>query len=56
MSLNSEVKFSEIPNVEKQRSTFDRSFKHQTSINSSDLVPIMVDEILPGDTFQIDFR
>lgn len=55
MSLNSEVKFSEIPNIEKQRSTFDRSFSHKTTLNSSDIVPLMWSECLPGDTIQIDF-
>ena len=55
MSLNSEIKFSEIPNIEKQRSTFDRSFSHKTTMNSSDIVPLMWSECLPGDTIQIDF-
>ena len=55
MSLNSEMKFSEIPNVEKQRSTFDRSFSHKTTVNAGDVVPIMWSECLPGDTITMDF-
>lgn len=52
---NSEIHFSQIPNVEKQRSRFDRSASHKTTINTGDLVPLSVDEVLPGDSITIDF-
>lgn len=35
-------------------SIFDKSFRHLTTFNSSKLVPIYVDECLPGDIFNID--
>jgi len=45
-------KFSQIPNANIQRSTFDRSHGHKTTIQfAGRLYPILVDEVLPGDTF-----
>lgn len=55
MSLNSEVRFSEIPNIEKQRSRFDRSHQHTTTLNTGDLIPLEVKPVLPGDTITCDF-
>lgn len=55
MISNQETKFSEIPNLEKPRSRFDRSFDHKTSINTGELIPIMVSECYPGDTITSDF-
>lgn len=46
--------FSQIPRAEIQRSTFDRSHGYKTTLDSGYLVPILVDEALPGDTFQLD--
>lgn len=45
--------FSQIPRVHIQRSTFDRSHNLKTCFDSGKLVPIFVDEVLPGDTFQL---
>ena len=53
MNRNVESHFSELPSANIQRSTFDRSFDHKTSFNAGDLIPFMVDEVLPGDTFNI---
>lgn len=53
MNRNVESHFSQLPSSEIQRSTFDRSFSYKTSLNSSRIVPFMVDEVLPGDTFDI---
>lgn len=53
--MNAEVHFSQIPKVEKQRSRFDRSAEHKTAYNASELIPFMVDEVLPGDTITGDF-
>lgn len=37
------------------RSGIDRSFRHKTTFNSGDLIPVFLDQwILPGDTFTID--
>lgn len=43
--------FSQVPKAEIPRSSFDRSFGLKTTLNSGYLVPIYVDEVLPGDTF-----
>lgn len=56
MSMNSEIHFSQIPGVEKQRSRFDRSNEYKTSYNTGDLIPAYVDEVLPGDTITMDFN
>jgi hypothetical protein len=45
--------FSMVPKAEIQRSTFDRSHGHKTTFNSGYLIPIYVDEALPGDTFNL---
>lgn len=46
--------FSQIPSVEIPRSSFDRSHGHKTTFNSGYLIPILVDEALPGDTFNLN--
>lgn len=38
------------------RSTFDRSHSYKTTFKAGDLVPVYLDEVLPGDTFKIDHR
>jgi len=43
--------FSEVPKAEIPRSTFDRSHGHKTTFDSGYLIPFLVDEALPGDTF-----
>ena len=45
--------FSQVPKAEIPRSTFDRSFGHKSTFNSGVLVPIFLDEALPGDTFNV---
>lgn len=45
--------FSDVPNVEIPRSTFDRSFGYKTTFDADYLIPIFVDEVLPGDTFNL---
>ena len=44
-------KFSEVPRAEIPRSSFDRSHGFKTTLDSGFLVPVFVDEALPGDTF-----
>ena len=53
MNRNVESHFSQIPNANIQRSIFDRSSGHKTSFNVGELVPLYVDEILPGDSVNI---
>lgn len=43
--------FSRVPNAQIPRSTFDRSHGHKTTFDAGYLIPIFVDEALPGDTF-----
>jgi hypothetical protein len=43
--------FSQVPKVQIQRSSFDRSHGFKTTFDSGYLVPILVDEALPGDSF-----
>jgi len=46
--------FSRIPAAEIQRSVFDRSCGLKTTFNAQMLIPIFVDEVLPGDTMQME--
>lgn len=45
-------KFSRVPTTDIPRSTFDRSHGVKTTFDADVLVPVLVDEILPGDTFK----
>ncbi len=49
-----EHKFSEVPRAEIPRSSFDRSHGLKTTFDAGVLVPIFLDEALPGDTFNLD--
>lgn len=46
--------FAEVPGIEIPRSTFDRSSGHTTGFLAGLLIPIFVDEVLPGDTFKLN--
>ena len=46
--------FSKVPRADIPRSTFDRSHGHKTTFDAGNLVPILVDEALPGDTFSLN--
>lgn len=48
--------FHNVPAVHMPRSTFDRSHNVKTTINEQDLVPIFVDEVLPGDTHSLNLN
>ncbi len=45
--------FAQIPRAEIQRSVFNRSCGLKTAFDSALLVPIFVDEVLPGDTMTL---
>lgn len=45
--------FAMIPRAEIPRSSFVREHTHKTSFDSGYLIPIYVDEVLPGDTFNL---
>ena len=46
-------RFSEVPQANIPRSSFNRSHGHKTTIDAGYLYPIFVDEALPGDTFNV---
>ena len=47
---NAESRFASIPKANIQRARFKRDFGNITTINEGELVPLYVDEVLPGDT------
>lgn len=54
MNRNTESHFSINPiNLDIQRSKFVRPSTHKTTFNAGNLIPIYVDEVLPGDTFKM---
>lgn len=46
--------FSRVPQANIPRSSFDRTHGHKTTFDAGWLVPIFVDEALPGDTFNLN--
>lgn len=53
MNRNTESHFSLNPHVDISRSRFDRSAGVKTSFNVGDIIPFYLEEVLPGDTFQV---
>lgn len=45
--------FSQVPSAEIERSRFDRSHAYKSTFDAGLLVPVFVDEVLPGDTFTV---
>lgn len=55
MNRNTQAHFAVNPtNLDISRSKFTRPSTHKTTFNTGDLIPIYVDEILPGDTAIMD--
>lgn len=54
MNRNVESHFSLLPKADISRSKLDVSKRLLTSFNVGDLIPIYLEEVLPGDTFQVD--
>lgn len=52
----SQHNFSQIPAVHMARSQFDRSFTLKDAFNFDYLIPIFLDEILPGDTCNVQLH
>jgi len=46
--------FSTVPKAEIPRSSFNRSHGFKTTFDAGYLVPVFVDEVLPGDTFNLN--
>lgn len=53
MNRNVESHFAQLPHANIGRSVFDRSHSLKTTFNAGDIVPFYVDEVLPGDTFDV---
>lgn len=53
---NAVSRFSSVPRAEIKRSRFKRDFSNITTINEGDIVPLYVDEVLPGDTISCKLR
>ena len=46
--------FSQVPKVDTPRSTFNRTHTHKTTFDAGKLIPFYIDEVLPGDTFNVN--
>jgi Capsid protein (F protein) len=46
-------RFAMVPSADVPRAAFDRQFTHKTTFDAGYLIPIYVDEVLPGDTFNM---
>lgn len=51
--LNDNYNIANLPTLDIPRSKFDKSHKHLTTFNVGELVPIFIDEVLPGTTVNI---
>lgn len=54
MNRNNERHFLNVPQMHTSRTRFNRDQTILTTFDSGELIPFFVDEVLPGDTFQID--
>lgn len=54
MNRNNERHFLNVPEVHTSRTRFNRDQTILTTFDSGRLIPFFVDEVLPGDTFQVD--
>ena len=48
--------FSQIPRAQISRSVFDRSHGWKSTFDSGYLIPFLVDEVLPGDSYKVKFN
>ena len=48
--------FSEVPRVELPRSSFNRSHGYKTAFDADYLIPVLLDDIVPGDTFNVNMH
>lgn len=54
MNRNNERHFNQIPEMKASRTRFNRDQTVLTTFDSGNLIPFYVDEVLPGDTFNVD--
>jgi hypothetical protein len=53
MKSSQQYSFSQVPKAQIPRSSFNRDHTVKTTFDAGYLVPIYVDEVLPGDTFNV---
>ena len=51
---NDQSRFAQAPSMNRPRSVFDRTHGWKGTFDAGYLVPVFVDEVLPGDTFNVD--
>ena len=51
-----EHSFAEVPRANIPRSSFNRGHAHKTTFDADRLIPILVDDIVPGDTFNVNMN
>lgn len=54
MNRNNERHFNQIPDIKASRTRFNRDQTILTTFDSGKLIPFYVDEVLPGDTFNVN--
>lgn len=54
MNRNNERHFNQVPEMRASRTRFNRDQIILTTFDSGKLIPFYVDEVLPGDTFNVD--
>ena len=54
MNRNNERHFNQIPEIKASRTRFNRDQTILTTFDSGKLIPFYVDEVLPGDTFNVN--
>lgn len=54
MNRNNERHFNQIPEMKASRTRFNRDQTVLTTFDAGKLIPFYVDEVLPGDTFNVD--
>ena len=48
--------FSQVPRADIPRSTFNRSHGYKTTFDADYLIPVFVDDVIPGDTFNVNMN
>lgn len=54
MNREAESHFTKLPQIDIERSKFRQESTHKTTANAASLIPIYVQEILPGDTLELE--
>lgn len=54
MKIRNQNQFAELPAVKKTRTIFDKNWEVKDTFNVSELIPVDIEEVLPGDTHEMD--